>query len=231
MIFYFSGTGNSRYCAKWLAHRLGDEAVDAFPFLRDGRFPALTSRSPWVFVSPTYGWQLPRIFEALLRGGRFSGSRDAYFVMTCGAEIGDPIPRLEALCRDMGLTYRGVLPVVMPENYIALFRAPGRRRPTPSWQPRCRAGGGGGAHPPGRVPPARPARSDRQAQIWTGERLLLPLYHQGRPLPLHQRLRGLRQMRRSLCGKQYPPPGRPPCVGGPVHPLYGLHLRMSCRSH
>ena len=125
MIFYFSGTGNSRYCAKRLAHRLGEEAVDAFPFLRDDRFPALTSRSPWVFVSPTYGWQLPRIFEALLRGGRFSGSRDAYFVMTCGAEIGDPIPRLEALCRDMGLTYRGVLPVVMPENYIALFRAPG----------------------------------------------------------------------------------------------------------
>jgi len=124
MIFYFSGTGNSRYCAKWLAHRLGDEAVDAFPFLRDDRFPALTSRSPWVFVSPTYGWQLPRIFEALLRGGRFSGSRDAYFVMTCGAEIGDPIPRLEALCRDMGLTYRGVLPVVMPENYIAMFDAP-----------------------------------------------------------------------------------------------------------
>ena len=121
MIFYFSGTGNSRYCAKRLAHRLGDEAVDAFPFLRDDHFPALTSRSPWVFVSPTYGWQLPRIFEALLRGGRFSGSRDAYFVMTCGAEIGDPIPRLEALCRDMGLTYRGVLPVVMPENYIALL--------------------------------------------------------------------------------------------------------------
>ena len=53
MIFYFSGTGNSRYCAKRLAHRLGDEAVDAFPFLRDDRFPALTSRSPWVFVSPT----------------------------------------------------------------------------------------------------------------------------------------------------------------------------------
>ena len=45
MIFYFSGTGNSRYCAKRLAHRLGDEAVDAFPFLRDDRFPAITSRS------------------------------------------------------------------------------------------------------------------------------------------------------------------------------------------
>ena len=73
MIFYFSGTGNSRYCAKRLAHRLGDEAVDAFPFLRDDHFPALTSRSPWVFVSPTYGWQLPRKGEALLRGGRGAG--------------------------------------------------------------------------------------------------------------------------------------------------------------
>ena len=39
MIFYFSGTGNSRYCAKRLAHRLGDEAVDAFPFLRTTTFP------------------------------------------------------------------------------------------------------------------------------------------------------------------------------------------------
>lgn len=208
MIFYFSGTGNSRYCAKRLAHRLGDEAVDAFPFLRDDHFPALTSRSPWVFVSPTYGWQLPRIFEALLRGGRFSGSRDAYFVMTCGAEIGDPIPRLEALCRDMGLTYRGVLPVVMPENYIALFRAPGPEE--------ARA----------IVAAAVPGLEEGAERIRRGESLP-PV----RPLPLHQRLRGLRQMRRSLCGKQYPPPGRPPCVGGPVHPLYGLHLRMSCRSH
>ena len=51
MIFYFSGTGNSRYCAKRLAHRLGDEAVDAFPFLRDDHFPALTSRSTIVSFS------------------------------------------------------------------------------------------------------------------------------------------------------------------------------------
>lgn len=33
MIFYFSGTGNSRYCAKRLAHRLGDEAVDALSLI------------------------------------------------------------------------------------------------------------------------------------------------------------------------------------------------------
>ena len=54
MIFYFSGTGNSRYCAKRLAHRLGDEAVDAFPFLRDDHFPALTSRSLTAGSSPAF---------------------------------------------------------------------------------------------------------------------------------------------------------------------------------
>ena len=125
MIVYFSGTGNSRFCAQFLAHALNDTCFDVFSIIRQGIALELTSEKPWVFVAPTYGWQLPRIFTDLIKTGWFSGSREAYFVMTCGAEIGDPIPRLEALCRDMGLTYRGVLPVVMPENYIALFRAPG----------------------------------------------------------------------------------------------------------
>ena len=35
MIVYFSGTGNSRYCAQFLAHALKDRAVDAFSFLHD----------------------------------------------------------------------------------------------------------------------------------------------------------------------------------------------------
>ena len=29
MVIYFSGTGNSRYAAKLIAHELGDELVDA----------------------------------------------------------------------------------------------------------------------------------------------------------------------------------------------------------
>lgn len=124
MVVYFSGTGNSRYCARWLAQRLEDELVDSFPFLR-GKVPAvLSSEKPWVFVSPTYAWRLPRIFEDLIRNGQFSGSREAWFIMTCGSEIGAPGPYIQALCREKGLVFRGVLPVVMPENYIAMFQAP-----------------------------------------------------------------------------------------------------------
>lgn len=126
MIVYFTGTGNSRYCAQMLAHALGDEAVDAFRFIRDGISAKLTSERPWIFVAPTYGWQLPRVFVDFIRSGSFSGSRAAYFVMTCGSEIGNAEAKIKSLCAQEGLNYRGVLKVVMPENYIALFDAPGQ---------------------------------------------------------------------------------------------------------
>ena len=124
MIVYFTGTGNSRYCAEFLADRLGDVCTDAFRFIREGIAADFTSDKPWVFVSPTYAWQLPRLFVRFIRSGEFSGSRDAYFVMTCGSEAGSPEPANRLLCQDKGLVYRGTSAIVMPENYIAMFGAP-----------------------------------------------------------------------------------------------------------
>ena len=124
MIVYFTGTGNSRYCAKMLADRLCDEYIDAFRFIRDGIAAELISDKPWVFVAPTYGWQLPRVFTDFIRSGSFYGNEDAYFVMTCGAEIGNAALKNRALCKEKGLRYHGTVQVVMPENYIALFNAP-----------------------------------------------------------------------------------------------------------
>lgn len=124
MIVYFSGTGNSRYCAQFLAAQLNDEIIDAFHFIRDGIAAELCSGRPWVFVSPTYGWQIPRIFADFLRSGYFTGSRNAYFVMTCGSEIGNAGALLQTLCAEKGFAYQGVLEVIMPENYIAMFPVP-----------------------------------------------------------------------------------------------------------
>lgn len=124
MIVYFSGTGNSRYCAQLLAAQLNDEIIDAFHFIRDGIAAELCSGRPWVFVSPTYGWQIPRIFADFLRSGCFTGSKNAYFVMTCGSEIGNAGAALQILCAEKGFAYQGVLEVIMPENYIAMFDVP-----------------------------------------------------------------------------------------------------------
>lgn len=125
MVVYYSGTGNSRYCAQLLADRLGDGLVDAFEYLKHRTAAELASGSPWVFVCPTYAWRIPRIFEEFIRTSCFSGSKEAYFVMTCGGEIGNAGAYLETLCKDTDMDYRGVLEVLMPENYVAMFPVPG----------------------------------------------------------------------------------------------------------
>lgn len=124
MIVYFSGTGNSRYCAEFLARQLEDACIDAFHFIREGIAAEFFSGKPWIFVSPTYAWQLPRVFASFIRSGSFEGCEDAYFVMTCGSSIGGAGAYNKALCQEKGLRYRGTLQVVMPENYVAMFSVP-----------------------------------------------------------------------------------------------------------
>lgn len=124
MVIYFSGTGNSRYAAELLARQLNDDILDAGRQIKAGERGVFRSDRPWVFVAPTYSWRLPHVFEDYIRKAEFSGSRDAYFVLTCGDDIGNAGKYAAQLCEAKGLRYRGILEVVMPENYIAMFNAP-----------------------------------------------------------------------------------------------------------
>lgn len=126
MIVYFSGTGNSRYCAQMLASKLEEELTDSFYYIRNQISAELISGTPWVFVCPTYCWQLPHVFEEFIRNARLEGCKDAYFIMTCGSDIGNAGAKIKTLCKEVGLNYKGVLPVVMPENYIAMFEVPNK---------------------------------------------------------------------------------------------------------
>ena len=126
MIIYFSGTGNSRFAAEYLSKELQDQIFDAGKEIKACNTGAFQSDTPWVFVSPTYAWRLPHIFFNYLRAAQFSGCKDAYFVLTCGEDIGNAGKYAEQLCKDLGLNYCGILCVVMPENYIAMFNAPER---------------------------------------------------------------------------------------------------------
>lgn len=124
MVVYFSGTGNSRYCAQMIAKKLGDEIIDSSHYIKNGIAAELISGKPWVFVAPVYAWQLPKVFVDFIRSGNFDGSTDAYFVMTCGQSIGGAEAKIAELCKEKGFAFKGVLPVVMPENYIAMFDVP-----------------------------------------------------------------------------------------------------------
>ena len=127
MIVYFSGTGNSRYCAQFFSNQLDDEVLDASHYIKHQIAAELVSGKPWVFVAPTYAWQLPVIFRDFIRSGSFMGNTDAWFVMTCGSDIGNAGAYIKELCKEKGLNFRGVLDVVMPENYVAMFDVPDKK--------------------------------------------------------------------------------------------------------
>lgn len=125
MVFYFSGTGNSQLGAKQIAQELGDELVSINQCLKGGERETFHPRGPVVFVAPLYAWRLPRVVERWIRETDFAGATDAYFVLTMGGDTGgNAAAYANALCGEVGLRFRGLAAVSMPENYIALSAAP-----------------------------------------------------------------------------------------------------------
>lgn len=124
MVIYFTGTGNSRFLARNLAAALEDELVSAPELIKEGKAGDFKSEKPWVFVCPTYGWQIPRTFRRFIEESRFEGAKAAYFVMDCGSETGNAQKGIEELCTAKGFEFKGMAEIKMPENYIAVFSAP-----------------------------------------------------------------------------------------------------------
>lgn len=127
MILYFSATGNSEYAAKRIGASLNDETVNLFEKIRNNDCSKMYSEKPWVVVVPTYSWAIPRFLRDWLKATALSGSKDIYFVLTCGGSIGNAGKYLKKLCAEKGMNYRGIAEIVMPDNYIAMFEPPSKQ--------------------------------------------------------------------------------------------------------
>ena len=124
MVLYFSGTGNSRYVAERIAKALGDVLFSMNDRIKAGDHSPVTSDERLVIVTPTYAWRLPRIVRDHLAETDFPCGAQAWFVMTCGSEIGNAAKCNRAICEAKKLSYMGTAQIIMPENYIAMFNAP-----------------------------------------------------------------------------------------------------------
>lgn len=103
MIFYFSGTGNSKYCADMLADKLKDIVINVAEYIKkEGKF---NSDKPLIFVCPTYAWKIPKVFADFIKKSKFSGNNNAYFIMTCGGETGNAQKEIIDLCMQKGFIY------------------------------------------------------------------------------------------------------------------------------
>lgn len=123
MILYFSGTGNSKYVAEQLAKNTGDELVSINDKLKNEEATKIVDEK-LVFVVPTYAWRIPKIVRNWILNTDFKNAKKAWFVMTCGSEIGNAEKYNMKLCNKKGFNYMGSAQIVMPENYIAMFNSP-----------------------------------------------------------------------------------------------------------
>ncbi len=124
MILYFSGTGNSKYAAQRIAEALDDTLFCINDRIRaKDRSPVKTGEQ-LVIVAPAYAWRIPRIVHDWLLSTELIGAKQAWFVMTCGSEIGNAAKYNQRLCQAKNLEYMGTTQIIMPENYIAMFNAP-----------------------------------------------------------------------------------------------------------
>ncbi len=121
MVLFFTGTGNSEYCARFIADRLSDECLDLTQRIRNKDFSALESERAWIVCAPTYAWRIPAVVTELLSRAELKGNNKMYFVMTCGGQIGKAEKYNEELCNRIGKTYCGTAKVKMAENYLAMF--------------------------------------------------------------------------------------------------------------
>lgn len=124
MILYFSGTGNSKYVAKRIADALGDALVNLNDRIKASDTSPVETGERLIVVTPTYAWRIPRVVRDQLLKTELRGAKRAWFVMTCGSEIGNADQYNRKFCAEKGLACMVTAQIVMPENYIAMFSAP-----------------------------------------------------------------------------------------------------------
>lgn len=127
MIFYFTGTGNTRWAAQQLAEATGEELryipdeigkTELRYELKDGERLG--------FCFPTHGWQPPRIVREFIRKATFITQPSSighlpsyiYALTTCGDNMGYAMRIFEKELRAKGLHTDARFAVVMPESNV-----------------------------------------------------------------------------------------------------------------
>lgn len=125
MIFYFSGTGNSEFAAKYLAEKTNDKLVKISDKLNnDERSFTLSDGEKIGFVFPVYAWLPPKIVSEFLKKVSFVNLKKenyAYCIMTCGSDVGKALDVTSKAAAKKGITLSGMASIVMPDNYVVMF--------------------------------------------------------------------------------------------------------------
>lgn len=120
MIFYFSGTGNTRFVAEQIAAGIGEELLSIPDLIREERYEFEVKEGETVgFCFPTHGWQPPRIVREFISRLKLKASY-CWALTTCGDNMGEAMTILNKDLNIIGLQISAAFSVVMPESYVCL---------------------------------------------------------------------------------------------------------------
>lgn len=132
MIFYFSGTGNSKWATKTLALETGDTLVSIPEVINSDCSFTLEKDEHVGFIFPIHGWRVPNIVKEFLTkltiktlGEDTSHVKHYYFcLVTAGDSIGKAMERFQQQLKSVtvndALSLKAVCSLIMPESYVGL---------------------------------------------------------------------------------------------------------------
>lgn len=123
MILYFSGTGNSKYCAQILSNITDDKAVDIAKQVQNGENNIeLSADENLGIVFPIYCWDAPSMVkEYLHRVNIKSFGNYTYIIMTCGEDSGYAHKGIIKTLNRFDLNIAGLASIKMPDNFIPMY--------------------------------------------------------------------------------------------------------------
>ena len=132
MIFYFSGTGNSKWAAKTLALETDETLVSIPEVIKSDCSFTLEKDEHVGFIFPIHGWRVPNIVKEFLtkltintKGEDTSlGKHYCFCLVTAGDTIGKAMERFQQQLKNVAvgdsLSLNAVCSLIMPESYVGL---------------------------------------------------------------------------------------------------------------
>lgn len=129
MIFYFSGTGNSRHIARSIADETSVTAIDicSIDAVHSQLLNKIQSEPSVGFVFPVYSWGVPPIMCDFIKRlpetfvqGISDNNIPVWAVMSCGDETGNAHKMLKSILRSRHIEPTGIWSVIMPNTYVLL---------------------------------------------------------------------------------------------------------------
>ena len=122
MIFYFSGTGNTKWAVEKLAEKTGDEVVFLPEVANKPYHLKLKPGERLGFCFPVHGWRPPTLVRKFIEQLTVENIEDCYVysLVTAGDNIGETIDILRNDLKVRNIPLHSSCSLIMPESYVGL---------------------------------------------------------------------------------------------------------------